>query len=324
MPRRPRVFVAGAFYHVYCRFGHGAAVFRETEEADRFVAILREVARTDSLTLLAWCLMPTHYHLAVRTGTRPLWKSLRLIQGRFAVCYTRRHRTLGAIWQGRYKAKLVTSTDSLCRLLAYIHLNPVKAGLTRSPAGYSYSGHRELLGRAPIVLTDVRETLALFGERLGEARRAYAAMVNAGRQAAWLGEEPGRLPWWSRYADEELRPDAARPHIDAQGVVSGTPERPRLTLEQIAGCVCREEAIEQARLASLRQDRVTVRARELLGILGVERCGVRVRDLASFLGKPADTVSRWLTRGLQRQEGDAEFAARLEHLDAALRQCQGE
>jgi putative transposase len=319
MPRRPRVFVDGAIYHVYCRFGHGAALFGEAEEADRFVAILREVARTDRLTILAWCLMPTHYHLAVRTGTRPLWKSLRLIQGRFAVSYTRRHRTLGAIWQGRYKAKLVTSTDSLYRLLAYIHLNPVKAGLAGTPGGYLYSGHRELLGRAPSVLTDVRETLALFGERLGEARRAYAAMVNTGREEAWLREDPGRLPWWSRQADEELRLDAARPHLDAQGVVSGVPERPGLKLEQIAASVCREEGIEKARLVSRRQDRVTVRARELLAILGIERCGVRASDLARFLGKSADTVSRWLTRGLHRQ-ADAEYAARLERLEAALRQ----
>ncbi len=97
MPCRPRVFVDGAFYHVYCRFAHGARVFAAPEEAERFLAIVREVKRTDELSILAWCLMRTHYHLAVRTGRLPLWRSLRMIQGRFALVHNRRHKTL---WPG--------------------------------------------------------------------------------------------------------------------------------------------------------------------------------------------------------------------------------
>ena len=97
MPRRPRVFVDGAIYHVYCRFAHGAGVFAAAEEAEQFLAIVRDVKRTDELSILAWCLMPTHYHLAVRTGRLPLWRSLRVIQGRFALVHNRRHRTLGPL-----------------------------------------------------------------------------------------------------------------------------------------------------------------------------------------------------------------------------------
>ena len=132
MPRRPRVFVDGAIYHVYCRFAHGTRVFATPEEAERFLAIVRDVKRIDGLSILAWCLMPTHYHLAVRTGRLPLWRSLRVIQGRFALVHSRRRKTLGPPWQGRYKARLVEEQDGLNRLLAYIHLNPVKAGLAAS------------------------------------------------------------------------------------------------------------------------------------------------------------------------------------------------
>ena len=60
MPRRPRVFVDGAIYHVYARFGRGVRVFARDDEAKRFLAILADVKRTDGFTLLAWCLMPTH------------------------------------------------------------------------------------------------------------------------------------------------------------------------------------------------------------------------------------------------------------------------
>ena len=104
MPRRPRVFVDGAIYHVYCRFAHGARVFASPEEAERFLSIVREVKRTDGLSILAWCLMPTHYHLAVRTGRLPLWRSLRVIQGRFAVAHNGYHQLCRTRYSSRKKS----------------------------------------------------------------------------------------------------------------------------------------------------------------------------------------------------------------------------
>ena len=82
MPRRPRVFVAGAIYHVYCRVARRERAFAEQREAAAFVGVIREVVREHGLSVLAWCVMPAHYHLAVRTGRQPLWRSMRLIQGR--------------------------------------------------------------------------------------------------------------------------------------------------------------------------------------------------------------------------------------------------
>ena len=66
MPRRPRVFVAGAAYHVYCRVARGEAAFSYPREAGALVAVIRDVVREHGLSVLAWCVMGTHYHMAVR------------------------------------------------------------------------------------------------------------------------------------------------------------------------------------------------------------------------------------------------------------------
>jgi putative transposase len=50
------------------------------------------------------------------------------------------------VWQSRYKAKLVEDEAYLYQLIAYIHLNPVSAGLAQDPAEWSWSGHQEVLG----------------------------------------------------------------------------------------------------------------------------------------------------------------------------------
>ena len=320
MPRRPRVFVDGAIYHVYCRFAHGARVFASPEEAERFLTIVREVKRTDGLSILAWCLMPTHYHLAVRTGRLPLWRSLRLIQGRFALAYNRRHRTLGPLWQGRYKARVVEGEDALHRLVAYIHLNPVKVGLAASPVRYRLSGHRELVGRVRASLVDVEETLRLYGARRGAAMLAYAAMVRAVWREGWAVEEPGRLPWWSRasVAEDDLDGRSHRPALDALGA-STAPARVRASVEEVLAGVSLVTGLRWERLASRVQDRATVAAREMLAVVAVHRCGARVTDVGRFLGKPPDTVSRWLSRGARRRLTEEAFGKQVEAVEAKLR-----
>lgn len=75
MPRRPRVFVEGGIYHVYNRFARGADLFAEPEEAIHFLEILRKARDRDGLTVLAWCLMSNHCHLALRTGAVPLFRN---------------------------------------------------------------------------------------------------------------------------------------------------------------------------------------------------------------------------------------------------------
>ena len=60
MPRKPRLFVSGATYHVYCRVARGEFVFDDPNEVTEFVGIAREVRDLDSWEIPAWCLMTTH------------------------------------------------------------------------------------------------------------------------------------------------------------------------------------------------------------------------------------------------------------------------
>lgn len=60
MPRSPRRFVDGAFYHVYGRISRGEHVFSDPEEAARFAAVIASVKRRDGFAVLAWCSMANH------------------------------------------------------------------------------------------------------------------------------------------------------------------------------------------------------------------------------------------------------------------------
>ena len=141
MPRRPRLFIEGGIYHVYNRFARGAELFRKGDEAERFHELLHKVRRRDGLTVFAWVLMSNHYHMAVRTGPVPFSRTMGYVQARFGQGYNRRHGSSGPRWQSRYKAKLVHDQDYLEQLFAYVHLNPVTAGIVEDPSDYKNCGH---------------------------------------------------------------------------------------------------------------------------------------------------------------------------------------
>lgn len=67
-----------------------------------------------------------------------------------------RDRVYGPLWQGRFKAKEVADEQYLMQLVAYVHLNPVKAGLAEDAGAYLWSGHRDIVGRRrrPVVAVD--------------------------------------------------------------------------------------------------------------------------------------------------------------------------
>ena len=69
------------------------------------------------------------------------------IQGRVARSYNRRHRFFGRLWQSRYKARIIDTNDYFRQVVAYVHLNPVSAGLVGDPGDFEQSGHAALIGK---------------------------------------------------------------------------------------------------------------------------------------------------------------------------------
>ena len=321
MPRRPRVFVEGGTYHVSCRVTRAERVFATDEYARLFVSMLQEIKARDGFTLFAWALMSNHYHLLVRTLDVPLWRTMASLQGGFTRQFNRRHNLVGPFWQGRYNAKLVKDQSYFDQLLAYIHLNPVTAGLVDDPATHRYSGHREILGEAGFDLVDSDDVLARFANRTEEGRRAYLTAIQARSKERWLTKEPGELPWWRRAAADDaatdVTPRTGRPSIDELGRSTGI-ERPPLVIDELIDHVCARCEIDVGTVSGRGQSQDTVRVREALALLAVERYGLKAKDLASALGKGPDTVSRWLSRAARRRRADHHFAESLETLDRSL------
>ena len=323
MPRPPRVFVEGGIYHVYNRVTRGERVFAEDQEAARLLDAMRDAKERDGLVVLAWCILGNHYHLAVRCGSVPLWRTMASIHTRVSKNFNTRYRFFGPFWQGRYRAKLVETPEYLRQLILYIHLNPVTAGIVEKPVDFVWSGHRELVRKVRNPFVNADQLLLAFDETRKSARKIYLASIRADSGQSWLDRLPGELPWWplgrptGKEQDDELRLDPSTPHVDELGR-STARERPLLQAETFVQRTLDELGYAAEELSGRGKRREIVRAREILMTLGVERYGLRVTEMAAILGVRYHSACLWSRRGASRRQEDQAFSEKLDWVDAIV------
>ena len=319
MPRANRTLEEGMIYHVYNRVGGGETPFSEDTLAARFLQVLRQVAEQDGLVVYAWALMGNHYHLVVRMGPAPLSRSMKSLQQLVTRSRNRRAKVFGPMWQGRFKAKQVEDQSYLSQLIAYVHLNPVKAGIVNRPKEYRWSGHRDVLGLRKTPLVAVDDVLSIYGSSRRQALRSYRSALRSVGESDWSGESPGHLPWWRLgrpRSGEELHP-IGHAMVDELGRPN-SPYRAVFEADAWIEATCRHFGVEREDVASRSRNKDIVRIRELIGLVGVERYGVKVKDLAASLLKSEDGVSLWVRRGARRRLEDSGFAKDAETLDIEL------
>jgi len=181
LTRGLRIEFEGALYHVTDRGMEKREIFTETVDYRKFVAYLERCAEHFNLVIHGFCLIPNHYHLECETPNANLSRAMQWLNTSYAVYFNRRHDRVGHVFQGRYYSTLVQKERHLLELTRYIHLNPVRAGLVKSPEQYEWSTYRNYVGGARgcgWVETDW--TLEQFGSTKLSARDAYRNFVEEG------------------------------------------------------------------------------------------------------------------------------------------------
>lgn len=184
MSRPLRIEFPNALYHVTARGDRREDIFEDDEDRKLFLATLGEVIDQFNWVCYAWCLMDNHYHVLIQTPDGNLSKGMRQLNGVYTQASNRRHKRVGHLFQGRFKAILVESDRYLLELSRYVVLNPVRAGMVKSPGAWPWSSYRASMGRelAPPWLA-VDGLLAQFAKRRSLAQERYAQFVAEGIKA---------------------------------------------------------------------------------------------------------------------------------------------
>ena len=145
MPRRGMDFVPGDFYHIYNKAVANSQLFVEEKNYSFFISRIKTYL-LDCVDVLAYCLMPNHYHLLIKLNTSELPSAM----GRMAMSYSKAmnkvYRRTGHLFQGRYQARFINNHIHLDQVARYIHLNPYKAGLCKDPIEWKMSSYPVYIG----------------------------------------------------------------------------------------------------------------------------------------------------------------------------------
>ena len=177
MPRRPRIHIPGAFYHVTLRGNHRGAIFYSIDDRRLLGRIVATTLRHFPARVHAYCWMSNHIHLLIQAGDMPLGRVIHRVASRYARVVQTRLATTGHLFERRYHAVLVDADAYLLTLVRYIHLNPVRAGVVERIGDYPWSSHHDYIGTRsqPWVTTDF--TLAMFAAHRPRAVARYRAFV---------------------------------------------------------------------------------------------------------------------------------------------------
>ena len=147
MARLPRPDLAGVPQHVVQRGNNRLPCFLDDDDRQRYLQCLLDALARFDCRLHAYVLMDNHVHLlATPPRAGAIGQLMQRLGRQYVGQFNARHGRTGTLWEGRYKACLVDTTDYLLRCARYIDLNPVRARMTDDPTAFAWSSCAALCG----------------------------------------------------------------------------------------------------------------------------------------------------------------------------------
>lgn len=177
MPRKNREWYEGACYHVMARGNRKTALFQAEDDFRIFLNLIKNVKEKHPFLLHAFCLMTNHFHLELTTLSDPIWVIMKPIMQNYAIWFNNRYDFEGHVFDSRYTSCLIKDDVYFLEVSRYIHLNPVKAAIVKTPIDYAYSSYKYYAFTEPktgIKFLDTEQVLNLVP---GQSREQYRIFV---------------------------------------------------------------------------------------------------------------------------------------------------
>lgn len=312
MPRQPRLDITGCLYHVIARGIERGKIFLDDKDYKDFLSRVEIILNRTGSKCLAWSLIPNHFHLLILRGQRPLAELMRHLMTGYAVNFNKRYERAGHLFQNRYMAILCEEETHVLALAAYIHLNPLRAGLIKEVAelrNYRWCGHGALVGEHPKGFLARDYMLSHFGDNEREAVKRYEYFVQEWAKKFKRGEfssgglkkSPGE-PESRGQEDKELsdrRILGSSEFVEKILKKAGAKSERKLSHEEVMKDVIRITGVKPEDILSRSQSRHAARGRAVYCYLAKEKAGMNGTELMKRLGMTSGGICQLVERGRQ-------------------------
>jgi len=285
MPRKPRIEFSGAFYHVIVRGNQKQRVFKDPADFQKYLLTLTVYKNRTGCRIYAYVLMSNHVHLLVERGDIPLSKVMQGLSQTYTMYFNRRYRTVGHLFQGRYKAILCDRDAYLLGLVKYIHENPLRARIVERLDGYAWSSHQAYIGKSnALALVDTDPVLRMFSENKSRARGKYLEFMAE-------KEGYGRKEVYATIDQRLKGDDAFVDRVLEQHVREPKPKQLRRpSLEAVAQAIVNRYETSLIDLRSMQRTGHLAQARRVFSVLAAD-LGYKAAEIGRFLEKDSTIVT---------------------------------
>ncbi len=321
MSRPLRIEIEDGIYHVTARGWGRRVIVRDNRDRREWFNLLDRVVSRFGWRFFAWVLMDNHFHLFLQTPEANLSAGMHDLNSGYATWFNRRHRRVGSLFQGRFKAILVEDESYCWTLSRYIHLNPVRARKVQRPEDYPWSSYQHYLrSRTAPEWLDWRSVLAEIGKDPRRARNEYRRFVEEGihgRIVSPLREVIGKVllgsAEWVERTRQVLGAAEADPNVAELKHLAWRPSQ-----EQIELAVAEEFGVDVSELFAkrIKNNEARVAAVYLIRRL----TSVSATQLAERYGDVSQAaISKTVQRAEIRRDEQRRWKQRLARLEKSLR-----
>lgn len=178
MSRTLRSQMPGLAFHITARTQNKVPYFRNRLE-DVVERIILEGITSSDATLLAYIVMPNHFHIVLRQGSRTLGWVMHPIMRRISLAVQRSHDVEGHVFERRYFSVACEDANYLRNAIVYTNLNAKRAKLCNDPKAYRWSSHSRYSHISPDPdCWYYRDALKLFGDEHCRTEEDFIAAYN--------------------------------------------------------------------------------------------------------------------------------------------------
>ena len=157
MPRQARILVDEGYYHIVTRGNDKKVLFHQKKDYSVFLDIILKYLARIKINILHYCLMPNHIHLLVKTlKGKDMPKFMQAILQVYGNYHKKNYKSVGFIYQNRYKSHLIETEHYLLDCAGYIERNPKKALIVDDLAEYKWSSYPVYaLGKSDYIIREL-------------------------------------------------------------------------------------------------------------------------------------------------------------------------
>lgn len=258
MSRPLRIEISKTIYHVISRGNNKNNIFLDDKDYHVFLKQLLKVKSEKDFLLYAYCIMPNHFHLLIESIQEPLSKIMQKLLTLYAIYFKSRYNKTGHIFQGRYKAKICDKEEYLFKLMQYIHVNPLRAGITNDINNYKWSSHLHYIGKA---------------------NNKNLAIENLFHRMGFSSVEQGH---------------SAYNNLMAEFIDGNSWQQKKITLSELLQKILIENQISKDNILSKSQNRKINQARKKFSYEAAKNHGYTLKEIADFIDKDLSVIYRYI------------------------------